>query len=106
MLVYQALSRKSWHCPIPGIRYIYSMEESLEIPVTYRGEELSFPCQVVRTGYNLVFQVEVAGLLVTFEPDEEGSYRAALGAVPEREARRIDTGLLKAIAEVIELVVK
>ncbi len=85
--------------------YIYLMEESLEIPVTYRGEELSFPCRVVRTGYGYVFQVEVAGLPVTFEPDEQGSYRAAVGAAPEREARRIDTGLLKAIAEVIESIV-
>ncbi len=78
------------------------MEESLEIPVTYRGEELSFPCRVVRTGYGYVFQVEVAGLPVTFEPDEEGNYRAAVGAAPEREARRLDAGLLKAIAGVIE----
>jgi hypothetical protein len=85
--------------------YIYLMEESLEIPVSYRGEELSFPCRVVRAGYAYVFQVEVAGLPVTFEPDEQGSYRAAVGAAPEREARRIDTGLLKAIAEVIESIV-
>jgi hypothetical protein len=82
------------------------MEESLEIPVTYRGEELSFPCQVVRTGYAYAFQVEVAGLPVTFEPDEEGRYRAAVGASPEREARRLDAGLLKAIAAVIESVVE
>ncbi len=81
------------------------MEESLEIPVTYRGEELSFPCRVVRTVNGYVFQVEVAGLPVTFEPDEEGSYRAAVGAVPEGEARRLDVGLLGAIAEVIESLV-
>ena len=82
------------------------MEESLEIPVTYRGEELSFPCRVVRAGYAYVFEVEVAGLPVTFEPDESGNYRAAVGAVPEREARRLDVGLLRAIAEVIESLVE
>jgi len=81
------------------------MDESLEIPVTYRGEELSFPCRVVRTVHGYVFQVEVAGVPVAFEPDEEGSYRATAGAVAEREARRLDTGLLKAIAEVIESIV-
>ncbi len=84
------------------------MDESLEIPVSYQGQELSFPCRVVRSGYNYTFQVEVEGRLITFEPDEEGNYRAALGAsaLTGREDAKIDTGLLQSIAEVIESVIK
>lgn len=80
------------------------MDESLEIPVSYRGEELSFPCKVIPTGYTYRIQVEVAGQLIAFEPDEAGNYRAVLEAASGREEAKIDTGLLRAIAEVIESV--
>ncbi len=81
------------------------MDDSLEIPVSYKGQELSFPCRVIRAGYGYTFQVEVAGRLFNFEPDEEGNYRAAAGAAKGLEEVKVDTALLQAIAEVIESIV-
>ncbi len=81
------------------------MEESLEIPVTYKGQELSFPCKVMPSGYTIAFEVEVAGQSVKFEPDEELNYRAVLPAAHLMEGSKIEPGLLKAIAEVIESIV-
>jgi hypothetical protein len=89
-----------------SIRYLCGMEESLEIPVTYKGQELSFPCKIMPSGFVLAFGVEVAGQLVTFEPDEERNYRAVLPAPQMAEGFKIEPGLLKAIAEVIESIVK
>lgn len=82
------------------------MEESLEIPVTYKGEELSFPCKIMPSGFVLAFGVEIAGQLVTFEPDEERNYRAVLPATQLTERTKLEPDLLKAIAEVIESIVK
>lgn len=54
----------------------------------------------------LKIQVEVAGQLITFEPDEAGTYRAVMEATNGREEVKIDAALLKAIAQVIESVVQ
>lgn len=82
------------------------MEDSLEIPVTYRGEELNFPATFVPSGYTHKIQVEVNGELVMFEPDEERNYRALLDASQLEKGSKLDINLLRAIAAVIESVVK
>ncbi len=82
------------------------MEESLEIPVTYQGHELSFPCRVIPSGYQYAFLVEIDGQPVRFEPDEEGKYRAALEAAMGKPDVKMDAGLLQAIARVIESVLQ
>jgi hypothetical protein len=58
------------------------------------------------SGYVVAFEVDVAGQLVMFEPDEERSYRAVLPAAQLTEGAKIEPGLLKAIAEVIESLIK
>ncbi|GEO04600.1 hypothetical protein AAE02nite_22640 [Adhaeribacter aerolatus] len=78
----------------------------LEIPVTYRGEELVFPAQVLMTGYTHKIQVDIDGQFIMFEPDEERNYRAVLDQAQLEKGARIDIELLQAIARVLESVVK
>ena len=81
-------------------------DNALEIPVTYKGEEFSFPAQLIMSGYTHKIQVEVGDQLIMFEPDEERNYRAILDAALLDKGTKVDVGLLQAIAAVIESVVK
>ena len=78
------------------------MEESIEIPVSYKGEELCFLGIVVSTGYNYSIKVDVKGLMVTFEPDEERQYRIIIDPIQATE-RKFDLELLKCIATTLEI---
>lgn len=49
-------------------------------------------------GYTHKIQVQLEGITILFEPDEERYYRA----VTEHQDRSIDVGLLKAIASTLE----
>jgi hypothetical protein len=82
------------------------MDDALEIPVTYEGQELSFPARLLLTGYTHKIQVEVDGQMIMFEPDEERNYRAVLDTNQLEQGARPDVPLLQAIAAVIESVVK
>ncbi|PSR54841.1 hypothetical protein AHMF7605_15685 [Adhaeribacter arboris] len=77
------------------------MEEYFEIPVTYKGEQLSFTSRLLLTGYTHKIEVEADGQLLLFEPDEDQNYRALVDEA-QVKSFKIDLGLLKAIAEVIE----
>ncbi|KAA5539157.1 hypothetical protein [Adhaeribacter rhizoryzae] len=83
-----------------------TFDNSLEIPVTYKGQELSFPAQVLMTGYTHKIQVEVDGHWIMFEPDEERNYRPVLDAAQIEKGVKQDVNLLKEIASVINSVVK
>ena len=50
--------------------------DTLEIPVTYKNEELLFKAHVVRFGYVNHVVVDLGGTQITIERDEEGNYRA------------------------------
>jgi hypothetical protein len=80
------------------------MDEPFELPVTYKGEERSFPAQLLQLGYTHKFQVEVNDVTVLFEPDEERNYRAMID--PEQMDKPLDVALIQAIAEAIEQLVK
>jgi len=81
-------------------------DNTLEIPVTYKGEELCFPAKLLMTGYTHKIQVEVAEQLIMFEPDDEGNYRAILDQSQLEKGTKVDVPLLQAIAQVLESVVK
>ncbi|MEI6948905.1 hypothetical protein V9K67_17085 [Paraflavisolibacter sp. H34] len=81
------------------------MNETVEIPVTYKGEELVFEARLVPTGYTVQIEVDVYGDKVRFEADEEQNYRAILD--PEQIGhKKIDVELLRAIAAIIEEAVR
>jgi hypothetical protein len=52
------------------------MAETIEIPVTYKDQELTYKAHTVRFGYVHHIVVDVNGIPVTIERDEEGNYRA------------------------------
>ena len=81
-------------------------EDSLEIPVTYKGEDLLFQGELLLMGYTYKIQVEVEQQLIMFEPDEERNYRAILTEEQLQKNKKLDVGLLQAIAQVLESVVK
>ncbi|MBD0288578.1 MAG: hypothetical protein ICV84_25940 [Flavisolibacter sp.] len=81
------------------------MNEPFDLPVNYKGKQLLFPARLLMLGYTHKFQVQVNGFEVLFEPDEERNYRAVV-APEQAESSKIDVELIKAIAEVIEAVVK
>ncbi|MDQ3845604.1 MAG: hypothetical protein M3342_16585 [Bacteroidota bacterium] len=81
------------------------MDEPFDLPVSYKRKELLFPAQLLQYGYTHKFQVDVHELLVLYEPDEERNYRAVV--TPEQvERSKVDVGLLKAIANAIEEVIR
>lgn len=80
------------------------MDETFELPVSYKGEELLFPAQLKQTGYTHCIVVNVYGQDVLFEPDDERNYRAIIEG--EKTEKQITVALLKVIAEAIESIVK
>ena len=78
------------------------MDDSFEIPVTYKDEERDFKSRLIMTGYTHKFEVEVDGTLVLFEPDDEQNYRALVDEATLQKNTKMDIGLLQAIAEVLE----
>lgn len=75
--------------------------DTLEIPVTYKNKELSFKAHVVRFGYVSHIVVDVDGVQITIERDEEGNYRA-IGDVEKMQDFKVDVGLIKAIITVLQ----
>ena len=76
----------------------------LEIPVTWRGKDLSFPARLQQTGYTHRIVVNVDGVEIALEPDEEKNYRAMLVDPDHPDAGKIDAGLIAAIVEVVQSV--
>ena len=54
------------------------MEESFKLPVTYKNKELEFEAKLLAFGYVHKFHIDIDGVEVLFEPDEESNYRAIL----------------------------
>ncbi len=78
------------------------MDNDLEIPVTFNGEELSFGTKLILSGFTYKFGVDVYGKIIFFEPDEEGQYRAIYENSGASENPPVNVALLKAIALVIQ----
>lgn len=81
------------------------MPTSFDLPVTYKGQELSFPARLLSTGYTHTFAVSVNGREILFEPDEEQYYRAMVDPNETEKTKAVDVELLAAIAETIREIV-
>lgn len=77
------------------------MEDALQLPVSFRGEELEFPFRVADTGYVRRFVVMVDGVEVHFEPDDSGELRAIVPNVNDVKLALPSKPLLEAIGESI-----
>ncbi len=80
---------------------ICRIEETFEIPVSYKNDELTFKAHVIRYGYIHHIIVDVDGTNITIERDEEGNYRALVDPQKMND-NKIDIELLKAIVGVLE----
>jgi hypothetical protein len=77
------------------------MDESFDIPVTYKGKEYLFPATLNSAGYSYRIQVDVFGNSLRFEPDEERNFRAVLGNSDLQHADKVDRSLIEEIAAVL-----
>jgi hypothetical protein len=82
------------------------MTQDFDLPVSYRGKELLFPAALQASRFSHQFLVDVYGLEILFEPDEERNYRAMLDPELLDKNRKIDAELLQAITEATKAVLK
>ncbi|MGN6421505.1 MAG: hypothetical protein ACTHMC_28580 [Pseudobacter sp.] len=82
------------------------MDDGFEIPVSYKGKDLSFPAQLLAFGYTHRILVNVNGVDMQLEPDEERNYRAIVVDPEQAGAEKLEAGLIAAIVEVVESIVK
>ncbi len=82
------------------------MDYDLEVPVTYKNQELIFYAKFIQFGYSYKFEVDVNGILIFFEPDEERNFRAIIDSTIDHGNHKIDKELIKLIAEAIVATLK
>jgi hypothetical protein len=75
--------------------------DTLEIPVTYKNDELYLKAHIVSFGYVNQVVVDLGGTQITIERDEEGNYRA-LGNTEKVESFKVDVDLIKAVVMVLQ----
>jgi len=78
------------------------MDEGFLLPVTFLGEEYEFETGFQRYGYIHRIAVNINGVTVLFEPDEERNYRALITPEQMDRSKELNVGLLQAIAGVLE----
>ena len=78
------------------------MDNDFEVSVTYKKQELNFPATFIPFGYSYKFEVDVNGIAVFFEPDEERSFRAIVDPSTENVHDKINVELIKLIADTLE----
>jgi hypothetical protein len=78
------------------------MDDLLVLPLSYQGEELEFQVRVYRYGYIHRVEVMIGDIAVQFEPDDEQNYRALVSPEQMEQSRKLNVGLLRAIAQQLE----
>jgi hypothetical protein len=74
------------------------MNNSFNLPVEYKGDELLFPASLIKHTYSYKIEMDIFGQSVFFEPDEEMNFRAITNSGNDLQ-QTIDTVLLQLIAE-------
>jgi hypothetical protein len=82
------------------------VNKPFDIPLVYKNKERSFRARLLLLVYTHRFVVDVYGREIFFGPDEERNYRAIVEPEVLEQHTDMDAGLLKAIAEAIEMIVK
>lgn len=71
------------------------MPDTFNLPIELDGQEYEYPTQLLRYGYTHKIQVDINNTIVTFEPDEDGNYRALTD-------KDISISLLKEISDTLK----
>lgn len=74
------------------------MDNSFEIPLTYKSKNINFPAEYISTGYSYKINVDVFGQVISFEPDEERNFRALISYDAIHEADGVDKNLVEQLA--------
>ena len=83
------------------IPILAGMDDTFELPVNYKNEELLFPAEFLRMGYSYKIKVDVYGQMILFEPDEERNWRAVVNTDDLRKMKT-DRALIQAIIEILD----
>ena len=62
---------------------------------------MNFPAKFIPFGYSYKFEVDINGIAVVFEPDEERSFRAIVDPSIGNVHHRINVELIKLIADTL-----
>ena len=73
------------------------MAENFTIEVDYNGDQQSFTGELRKLGYTHKLFIDVNGVEVVFEPDEERNYRVII--TNHHDADKFDKGLLQKIVD-------
>lgn len=82
------------------------MDDYLEVPITYKSQDLIFNAKFIQFGYSYKFEVDVNGIIVFFEPDEERNFRAILDPTIDHSNHNIEKELIQLIAETLVAMLK
>jgi hypothetical protein len=82
------------------------MDNEFELPVRFNNKELNFPVRLLNYGYSYKLEVDIDGTKLLFEPDEERNWRALIAYEELNANKKLNIGLLKAIASSIEEMMK
>ena len=75
--------------------------DEFEIPITYKGEDMLYQAKVLHLGYIYKIQIDVGGVLILFEPDENRQFRAILADVETDLSKPVDKKLIEIIAQTL-----
>ena len=87
---------------IPTLNPRRVMEDSFVIEIEVARKEYSFEGRLVTVGYTHKFVVLINGPEVTYEPDEEGNYRAILNEADQAKIKERDMELIIAVGAKIQ----
>jgi hypothetical protein len=82
------------------------MNNEFDLPVSFNNKELNFPARLLDYGYTYKLEVDVDGIKILFEPDEERNWRVLMLPEGLNTNEKIDIDILKAIVSSIETIVK
>jgi hypothetical protein len=80
---------------------ITAMAELIEIPITYKGQEILMQAELLNRGYIHGFQIMINEIRVLFEPDEERNYRVIVDET-KYSSNKVDLEMIKIIVETLE----
>jgi len=76
--------------------------KDFDLPVEYKGEEITFRTSLLTYGFTHKFQIDINGQEIFFEPDEERNYRATIPYEEIGYQKNVDPELLKIIANTLK----
>ena len=82
------------------------MDYDIEVPVIYKNQNLISYAKFIQFGYSYKFEMEVNGILNSFEPDEERNFRAMIDPLIDYGNQKIDKELIQLIAEALAAMLK